>query len=89
MLPDLVVGTDFIATVPLRLARQKARTLPIKILQPPVDFPPIVEFIQWQRYQDEDAGLIWLRHLIKSCVQDKAALPHNLARLPKLLEASA
>jgi len=52
--PQLVIGTDRIATVPARLARKYADLLPIRLLPVPVDIPPIVEVLQWHRAHDRD-----------------------------------
>jgi DNA-binding transcriptional LysR family regulator len=64
-LPRLVVGTNRIATVPRLLAEQVARTLPIKVLEPPVKFPEIIEVMQWHQYRDTDPGVLWLRAFLR------------------------
>jgi LysR family transcriptional regulator, nod-box dependent transcriptional activator len=66
LLPQAVVGTDRIATLPARLAAQFARTLPIRILRPSFSMPPLVELAQWHAARTEDAGLSWLRSIIRS-----------------------
>jgi DNA-binding transcriptional LysR family regulator len=63
-LPQLVVGTDRIATVPRRLALLAARTLPIRIVEPEIDFPVIEELVQWHTHRHPDPGLCWLRELL-------------------------
>jgi LysR family nod box-dependent transcriptional activator len=63
-LPQLVVGTDRIATVPRRLALLAARTVPIRIVEPEIDFPVIEELVQWHTHRDPDPGLCWLRGLL-------------------------
>jgi DNA-binding transcriptional LysR family regulator len=60
-LPQLIVGTDRIATVPRRLADRVTKVLPLKTLEPPIDFPPIAEVMQWHQYRNNDPGVIWLR----------------------------
>jgi len=45
--PQLVVGTNRIATVPTRLACKYAKFLPLKLLPLPIDVSPLVEKLQW------------------------------------------
>ena len=66
--PQLVVGTDRIATVPTRLACKYAKFLPIKLLPLPVDMPPIQETLQWHRAHSHDPAHIWLRTQLKEAV---------------------
>jgi LysR family transcriptional regulator, nod-box dependent transcriptional activator len=64
-LPSLVIGTDRIATVHRRLAQQAERTLPVKILELPYRLPKMRQAAQWHKYRAQDAGLIWLRRVIR------------------------
>jgi DNA-binding transcriptional LysR family regulator len=66
--PQLVIGTDRIATVPARLARKYADLLPIRLLPVPVAIPPIVEVLQWHRAHDRDPAHVWLRSQLKAGV---------------------
>ena len=63
-IPLLVVGTDHVATIHRRLAEQAVRTLPIKIMELPYRLSKMQQTVQWHRYRSQDAGLIWLRHVI-------------------------
>ena len=74
LLPELVIGTERVATIPTRLAQQKSQTLPIRILRPPINMPPIIEVLQWQSYRDEDAGLLWLREILKESIRKTPSL---------------
>jgi DNA-binding transcriptional LysR family regulator len=65
-LPELVVGTERIATVPRRLAVRMAETLPVRIVTPDIDFPLIEEIVQWHKYRDEDPAVIWLRKVLQN-----------------------
>lgn len=68
--PLLVVGTDLLATVHTRLAKQcLAQGLPLRLLAPPLDIPPLAFAMQWHKHKDRDPGLTWLRQ----AVQDVAA----------------
>ena len=61
-----VVGTDRIATVPSRLAIEMARSLPLRILQPPLELPRLTEVLQWPSHRDADPAHRWLRDLMRA-----------------------
>lgn len=60
-LPQLVVGTDRIATLQTRLAHFYAQTVPLRLLEPPIACPRLTEVLQWNRFRDQDPGIAWLR----------------------------
>ncbi|MEP4892285.1 MAG: LysR family transcriptional regulator [Aliiglaciecola sp.] len=62
--PSLIIGTQRLATVHDRLAKMVAQSMPIKILQPPMDIPVLSQAMQYHRNRENDAGLTWLRQLI-------------------------
>jgi DNA-binding transcriptional LysR family regulator len=66
--PQLVVGTERIATVATRLALKYAGLLPIKLVPVPIDMPPMVEMLQWHRAHDHDPAHIWLRAQMRDAV---------------------
>ena len=59
--PYLIVGTQRVALMHKRMAETFAAILPLKLLMPPVDIPPIQEALQWHLYNDSDECLKWLR----------------------------
>ena len=65
LLPYLVVGTDRIATMQTRLARQFEQSLPLKLIPAPVEFPKLVEVLQWNIHRDLDPASRWLRGKLK------------------------
>ena len=65
----LVVGTDRIATVHARLARQAQHSLPIVVLPPPMEVPRMQQAMQWHKYRTQDPGLMWLRGLLHEAVR--------------------
>ncbi|BAU74861.1 LysR family transcriptional regulator [Metapseudomonas furukawaii] len=67
-LPQLVVGTERVATMHSRLARLYARNLPLRILPPPVELPTMQEFMSWHRSLDRDPMLRWLREKLVEIV---------------------
>jgi len=66
--PQLVIGTDRIATVTTRLACKYEKLLPIRLLRVPIDIPPMVEVMQWHRAHDQDLAHVWLRSQLKQTV---------------------
>lgn len=62
--PPYLIGTRRIATMHRRLAERWARYLPLRILPTPWAAPPITIAMQWNKYQQHDSGLAWLRNLI-------------------------
>jgi DNA-binding transcriptional LysR family regulator len=62
--PELVVGTDRIATIHRRVAQRASLTLPIRILPSPIEIPNLKLAAQWQPYRSGDPGLLWLRELL-------------------------
>ncbi|GAB4270987.1 MAG: LysR substrate-binding domain-containing protein [Pararhodobacter sp.] len=72
-LPQLVVGTDRIATVHGLIARQAARILPLEILPMPLHLEPLQQTLQWHAYRDHDPGIQWVRRLLRDAA---AAMMH-------------
>jgi DNA-binding transcriptional LysR family regulator len=60
-LPAMVVGTDRIATVHRRVAERAATYLPVRLWEPPLKIPRLVQTLQWHKYKSNDAATIWLR----------------------------
>ena len=73
LVPPLIVGTTRIATLHRRLAQFSAKHLPLNILKPPVEFPSMVESVQWHSVRDSDPGLHWMRGLFKACYAEAAS----------------
>lgn len=62
--PQLVVGTERIATTHHRLAEFYAGHLPLRLLAPPVKLPTTREFMLWHQCMDGDVMHRWLRERI-------------------------
>ena len=77
--PQLVVGTDRIATITTRLALKYVQNLPIKLVPLPIEIPPLVEVLHWHRAHDQDPAHLWFRRLLKRAV---AALPSTDTQQP-------
>jgi DNA-binding transcriptional LysR family regulator len=57
---ELVVGTERIATVHRRLAEFETRALPLRLCEPPLNIPKLVECAQWHSVRSHDPVLRWL-----------------------------
>jgi len=61
-MPLIVRTTDFICTLPLRMARVYAEHFRLKVLKPPIDFPSIPIYLVWSKRLDADPGHQWFRN---------------------------
>ena len=68
LVAPMVVGTSRIATMHEWLARDCARSLPVRIVTPPAELPLVIETLQWHIYRDLDPGIIWIRKMLKASV---------------------
>lgn len=66
--PMLVIGTERVATIHGRLARQLAPGLPIALRPLPLPMPAMEQAMQWHKYRSTDPGLSWLRRLVLAAV---------------------
>jgi DNA-binding transcriptional LysR family regulator len=68
----LVIGTSRVATMHSWLARQCIEGgMPLKMVEPPIEMPRVTECMQWHRYLEADAGLVWLRKLLRASVSKR------------------
>lgn len=65
---QLVVGTERIATMHQRLARQAQRFLPVVTRDIPLTLPEMTQMAQWHSHRTNDPGLVWLRALLADAV---------------------
>lgn len=65
-LPQLVVGTNRIATMHQRLAEYYAQYLPLKLIPTPVKLPVMREHLQWHRVMENDPLHRWVREKIQA-----------------------
>jgi LysR family transcriptional regulator, nod-box dependent transcriptional activator len=71
--PYLVVGTELVATVHSRLARQALRCLPLVLREPPLPLPLMSQSIQWHKYRTKDPGIAWLRRMFHEAAREMDA----------------
>ncbi len=69
-LPQLIVGTQRVATMLQRMARLYANYLPLRIVQPPVKIPVMREFMLWHRTMEGDPMHRWLRAKISQIINE-------------------
>jgi len=72
-IPLHVVNTRRIATLHRRLAQYYSGILPIRAIKSPIEFPRIVEAVQWHTLFNGDPGITWLRQLLKESSAHLAA----------------
>lgn len=78
LLPHLVVDTERLATMHMRLAQQYMTMLPIRLVEPLFNIPRLVEVLQWHNNSNIDPGSIWLRNKI---IETSRALPPIFSNL--------
>lgn len=59
--PHFLVGTDRIAVMHERLAKEYASVMPLKLLAPPIEMPTLNQAMQWHAYRDQDPASMWFR----------------------------
>ena len=65
LLPQFVIGTRRVATLQHQLALQLARYFPVRVLEPPLAMPRIVECMQWHSASQRDPAQVWLRAMLR------------------------
>jgi DNA-binding transcriptional LysR family regulator len=74
---QLVVGTDRITTIPMRLALRSAESMPLKMVPLPIEIPRLVETLHWHRAHDQDPAHTWFRSILKDVVAAMPSVPDN------------
>ncbi|RUU14282.1 LysR family transcriptional regulator [Mesorhizobium sp. USDA-HM6] len=65
MIPHMVSDTQRIGTMPLRLARHFAKTIPLQIVSLPLRLLlPFTEVVQWPALHDNDPASLWMREIL-------------------------
>ncbi len=68
-MPLIVKSTDFICTLPRRMAMLYMEHFRVKVLKLPIDFPKIPIFLIWSENMDRDPGHEWLRRSLQGLCQ--------------------
>lgn len=65
LVPELLIGTARITTLPTRLAQRMAERFALRVMPCPIAIPTFAENLQWHKYQERDPAISWLRALIR------------------------
>lgn len=68
ILPQLLVTSDLVATVPSRVAQLFESWAPLRSFELPIGIPPFEVRMFWHEHQDDNPGHRWLREIIMSTV---------------------
>lgn len=72
--PFLISETDAVLTVPMRVARVFAQSLPLELVSPPFDVPGFEMSLFWHERTHSDASHSWFREqIVQICRQISAA----------------
>ncbi|MGF6652530.1 LysR family nod box-dependent transcriptional activator [Paraburkholderia youngii] len=64
LIPRVLLHTNRIATIPLRLAKYFAEVTPLRIVDVPLPLSCFTEAIQWPALHNGDPASIWMRELL-------------------------
>ena len=73
-LPALIVGTDRIATLQMRLAEKLAVSHPIRLVPLPTPMPVLQEAMMWHPRSERDGGHAWLRGVLRETAAALSAM---------------
>jgi len=79
LLPQLVLGTQRVATLHTRMAQQIAPLYPVRLVALDFPAPRLVETLQWHRYRDLDPASQYLREKIIARAQAMPAVDQLMA----------
>ncbi|MEM5461850.1 LysR family transcriptional regulator, partial [Paraburkholderia phytofirmans] len=81
MIPPMLLNTDRIGTMPLRLAKHFEKTMPLRIVELPLPLPAFTEAVQWSALHSGDPASNWMREII---LQEAARMvaPRETTRRP-------
>ncbi|MBB5446878.1 MULTISPECIES: LysR family transcriptional regulator [unclassified Paraburkholderia] len=64
MIPPMLLNTDRIATMPLRLVKYFEKMMPLRIVELPLPLPAFTEAVQWSALHNSDPASNWMREII-------------------------
>ncbi|APA90316.1 LysR family transcriptional regulator (plasmid) [Paraburkholderia sprentiae WSM5005] len=64
MIPPMLLNTDRIGTMPLRLVKHFEKTMPLRIVDLPLPLPAFTEAVQWSALHNSDPASNWMREII-------------------------
>lgn len=72
-IPSLVARTDLVATVPALVLRSPQPEPGLRVLQPPLELPPLQGALYWHERTNSDARQKWFRRLVAQVAAAVAA----------------
>ncbi len=69
IVPVVICETDFVNTMPTRLARQLAKTYPLRLVPPPFELPKFEYGMFWHPRLDHDPAQRWLRQFVAGVIK--------------------
>ena len=66
LVAQAIIGTNRIATLATRLAQLFAKQYSLRLFRPPVEFPPLSEYMFWHPTQHLEPGIAWLRNCVRA-----------------------
>lgn len=67
ILPQVLLGTNRVATLHRRQAEHFAQHLPLRLIETPFKMPPLIEVLAWPIYMAHDPAHVWLRGIVNAC----------------------
>ncbi len=77
ILPQVLLGTNRVATLHRRQAEHFAQHLPLRLIDTPFEMPPLIEMLAWPLHMAHDPAHVWLRGVVNACVADLPAATSN------------
>lgn len=68
--PMIVMNSDYLLTLPTRVAQRYANLLGLELLPLPFHYPPFALSLVWHERAHRDAGTTWLRQTIQSVCEN-------------------
>ncbi|MGF6605680.1 LysR family nod box-dependent transcriptional activator [Paraburkholderia sp. WSM4175] len=81
LIPPMLINTDRIATMPLRLVKYFEKTMPLRIVELPLPLPAFTEAVQWSALHNSDPASNWMREIILQEASRMIA-PRKITRRP-------
>jgi len=62
--PFVLLRTNYVLTAPEGVIDLYRRSLPLRVIQPPLELPPVLIFMYWHERNHDDPAMRWLRATI-------------------------
>ncbi|HWB75579.1 MAG TPA: LysR family transcriptional regulator [Nannocystaceae bacterium] len=68
--PFIVASSELVVTAPRSLLVHAADVLPLRIVEPPIELPPVRTVMTWHERTNADPAHAWLRELSARCTRE-------------------